>query len=211
MLEISFVLLFVFAVVAFFDWRKGLSLCVVMGILQDPLRKLVPSEPAYFVVLIGVVFLSALFGAMLSNIRLTPGVIQGWKNYLGKPFSLYLLLVGLQAVHSFLRFGSLSITGIGLMVYLIPVLAIVFAYQFALRRGLYGIQGVMWFYTLIVICSLSGVYLEYSGVDWNILGEVGEGITIYDAGTILKAYSGFFVVLRWQPGILRLFPVFYLF
>ena len=192
MLEISFVLLFVFAMIAFFDWRKGLSACVLMGILQDPLRKLVPNEPGYFVVLIGVVFFAALCGAMLSKTRLMPNAIQGWKAYMAKPFSLYLLLVGLQAIHSFIRFGSPGITGIGLMNYLAPILAIVLAYQFAMRKGLEGIRGMMWFYTLVVIFSLSGVYLEFMGVDWDVLGEVGVGLTIYDVGTVLKAYSGFF-------------------
>jgi len=148
MLEISFVLLFVFAMVAFFDWRMGLSACVLMGILQDPLRKLVPNEPGYFVVFIGVVFFAVICGAILGKTRLMPNAIQGWKAYMGKSFSLYLLLVGLQAVHSFIRFGSPGITGIGLMNYLAPILAIVLAYQFAMRKGLLGGRGMMWFYTL---------------------------------------------------------------
>ena len=192
MLEISFVLLFVLAMVAFFDWRMGLSACVLMGILQDPLRKLVPNEPGYFVVFIGVVFFAVICGAILGKTRLMPNAIQGWKAYMGKSFSVYLLLVGLQAVHSFIRFGSPGITGIGLMNYLAPILAIVVAYQFAMRKGLLGIRGMMWFYTLVVIFSLSGVYLEFMDVGWDVLGEVGVGLTIYEADTILKAYSGFF-------------------
>ena len=141
---------------------------------------------------IGVVFFAVVCGAILGNTRLMPNAIQGWKVHMVKPFSLYLLLVGLQAVHSFIRFGSPGITGIGLMNYLAPILAIVVAYQFAMRKGLLGIRGMMWFYTLVVISSLSGVYLEFMGVGWDVLGEVGVGLTIYDAGTILKAYSGFF-------------------
>jgi hypothetical protein len=40
--------------------------------------------------------------------------------------------------------------------------------------------------------ALSGVYFEYAGFNWRTLGEIGEGQTIYDVGTVLKAYSGFF-------------------
>jgi hypothetical protein len=40
--------------------------------------------------------------------------------------------------------------------------------------------------------SLSGVYFEYIGFDWPTLGEIGEGQIIYDMGTVLKAYSGFY-------------------
>src|SRR5690606_11640351 len=28
-----------------FDWRRGLLLCIAVGFLQDPLRKIVPGQP----------------------------------------------------------------------------------------------------------------------------------------------------------------------
>lgn len=190
--EIVFAMLFLAALAAVSNWRNGLALCVLTAILQDPLRKLTPNEPAYFVLLVGVVFAAAALGAVLGRTRLAPNVIQGWKFQVGKPINLYLLLVVVQAVHSLARFGSPMMTGIGLMAYLAPIPAIVFAYQFAIRKGLPGVRGWMWFYVLAAMVSLSGVYLEYVGFNWQALGEVGEGIVLYDLGGILKVYSGFF-------------------
>jgi hypothetical protein len=50
----------------------------------------------------------------------------------------------------------------------------------------------MLIYIAAALLSLSGVYLEYEGFQWRTLGEIGEGQIIYDVGTILKAYSGFY-------------------
>lgn len=192
MSELAFALVFLAAVVAVSDWRKGLMLCVLTGVLQDPLRKLTPDQPAYFVLLVGAVFAAAVLGAILRRTRLSPNAIQGWKSQMGKPINVYLLLVALQAVHSLARFGSPMLTGIGLMAYLAPIPAVVFAYQFAVRRNMAGTRGWMWFYVAVSMLGLSGVYLEYQEFEWTVLGEVGVGLTIYDVGTVLKAYSGFF-------------------
>lgn len=190
--EIAFALLLLAASLAAANWRSGLALCVLTAVMQDPLRKLTPNEPSYFVLFAGVTFAAAMLGALMTGKRLTPNAIQGWKSQMGAPFSLFLLLVALQAAHSFVRFGSAQMTIIGLMSYLTPVLAIVFAYQFAVRNGLEGLRSWMWFYVLAASAALSGVYLEYLDVNWAVLGEVGTGLTIYDVGTVLKAYSGFF-------------------
>lgn len=192
MLELAFGTLFLLAALALNNWRMGFTLCVVMVVLQDVLRKLIPGEPAYFVLFSGVLFAAAALGAMLTGKRLTPDVILGWKSQMGKPFVFFLILVGLQAVHSLALFQVPQMTVIGLIAYLAPIPAIVFAYQFALRTGLAGMRFWMWSYVLVVGTALLGVYLEYMGVDWKALGEVGTGLTIYDVGTVLKAYSGFF-------------------
>lgn len=192
MIELAFGILFLAAALAFNDWRLGLTLCAATAVFQDVMRKLTPNEPAYFVLFAGVVFAAAAVGAMMRGKRLTPNVIQGWKSQMGQPFTLFLVLVALQAAHSLARFGIPQMTVIGLMVYLAPIPAIVFAYQFALRKGVAGMRLWMWSYVLIAGAALSGVYLEYLGYDWPALGEIGLGLTIYDVGTVLKAFSGFF-------------------
>jgi hypothetical protein len=174
------------------DWRKGLVMCVVMGIAQDPLRKLAPGQPVFYVVLVGVIFGLAWVRAALLNVRLSPGVIQGWKRDLKLPFSIFVALVLAQAMHSFLLYRSFKLTGIGLLVWLAPIPAVVLAYQFAMRRALFGVRRWMQFYIAIALIALSGVYLEYAGFQSPLLGELGEGQVIYDVGTVLKANSGFF-------------------
>ncbi|MCU0833662.1 MAG: hypothetical protein MUC77_04380 [Chromatiaceae bacterium] len=193
MLEIAAGALLLLAVLAFGNWRAGLVLCVLTAVLQDPLRKLVPNEPGYFVLFAGLTFAAAAVGAIAGGgMRPTPNAIQGWKRQMGPPLALFLLLVILQAAHSLVRFGIPQMTIIGLISYLAPLAALVFAYHLALAQGLRRLRQWMWFYALAAGGALVGVYLEYAGFNWAVLGEVGRGLVIYDVGTVLKAYSGFF-------------------
>jgi hypothetical protein len=174
------------------DWRRGLVMCLVVGIAQDPLRKLAPGQPVYYVVLVGLVFGVAWIRAGMQGIALGPSVIHGWRRNLKTPFTLFIGVVLAQALHSYVRFNSMVVPGIGLLVWLAPIPAVVLAYQFAVRRGLPGVRHWMIVYCGVALVALSGVYFEYTGFGWRTLGEIGEGQIIYDVGTILKAHSGFF-------------------
>jgi hypothetical protein len=192
MTQITIAMLLVAGLLTMLDWRQGLVMCVVIGIAQDPLRKLAPNQPVFYVLLVGVIFGIAWVRAALMRVPLGPSVIEGWKKNLKVPFSLFAALVVVQAMHSFVRYGSAYMAGIGLLVWLAPIPAVVLAYQYASRRGLLGIRRWMLVYVIAALLALSGVYLEYIGYEWRTLGEIGEGQIIYDVGTVLKAYSGFF-------------------
>ena len=192
MTQLMFAVLVVCCMLAVIDWRKGLVICVLVGISQDPLRKLAPGQPVYYVVFVGLVFAVTWVRAAMLGVPLTPKVIHDWKRHLQLPFSVFVAIVVAQAFHSYARYGSAFMTGIGLLVWLAPLPAVMLAYQFAVRRGLLGVRQWMLFYVPVALVSLSGVYFEYVGYDWRTLGEIGEGQVIYDVGTILKAHSGFF-------------------
>jgi hypothetical protein len=174
------------------DWRKGLALCVLVGVLQDPLRKLAPNQPVYYVVLVGVVFAATWLRAYSRRVPLSPNSIEGWRKHLSLPFGMFVFLMIGQAMHSFVLFRNPAVSAIGLLVWLAPIPAVVLAYQYALRSGLMGVRRWMRFYIWTALAALAGVYLEYAGFEWATLGEVGTGLLIYDVGTVLKAYSGFF-------------------
>jgi hypothetical protein len=192
MTELTVLLLIGAGVLTMVDWRQGLLMCLFVGILQDPLRKLAPNQPVYYVVLVGVIFGLAWVRASLTGVSLGPSVIQGWKKNLKAPFTVFTFLVLAQAVHSYLRYGSALMPMVGLLVWLAPIPAVMLSYQFALRRGLDGVRKWMLLYVFVAMASLAGVYLEYIGFSWPVLGEIGEGQIVYDLGTVLKSYSGFF-------------------
>lgn len=192
MLNIAIILLIVGALISFADWRKGLFICFLTGLLQDPLRKLAPDQPPYFVLFVGIVFVAALAGAYFSRVRLGPRAIQDWGRYMRMPFVFFVMVVVLQGVHSLVRWGSPQMTGIGLMAYLLPVPAVMLGYQFASRGGLAGARRLMWFYVLFAAIWLVSIYLDYLGFASPMLGELGEGVIIYDVGMVLKGYAGLF-------------------
>ena len=190
--EMAFMLLFVVALTAFSNWRYGFALCVLTALAQDPLRKLTPNQPVYFVVFVGAVFGAAWLGALMASVPMLPKRIAGWSKQVGTPFTLFVLLAISQAVHSLVAYRSPMLTGIGMLSYFSPIPAIVLAYQFALRRGIRGVTRWMKFYVVMASLALVSVYLEYSGVDWSILGEVGIGVLISGAGAYYKGNAGIF-------------------
>jgi hypothetical protein len=189
---VAMILLTVTGLLAMLDWRKGLAMCVIIGIAQDPLRKLASNQPIFYVVLVGVIFGVAWLRAYLLNIKLTPAALPGWKRDLQSPFTVFAVLMGFQAINSYVRYQSFLMSGVGLLVWFGPIPAILFGYQFALRSGVAKVRRWMLLYIALASFALAGVYLEFAGFDWPTLGSVGAGLTIYDVGVALKAYSGFF-------------------
>jgi hypothetical protein len=177
---------------AFFDWRKGLFVTIAVAMLQDPLRKITPGQPTYFIVLVGAVFGALWLGAFLRGTPVNPNRIVGWKRNVGAPLVLFLFLMAVQSVNSYARFDNVMLPAIGMLSYLTPFLALTIGYQFAVRRGTERFLLWLRFYVVCVLVMLVSVYLQYAGFEWKTLGEVGEGVTIYDVGTVLTAHSGFF-------------------
>jgi hypothetical protein len=192
MLYLALTALLVASILAFRNWRHGFALCVLTALLQDPMRKLVPDQPVYFVIFVGVVFMAAWLGALTRHVRLAPSSMIGWSRHLGLPFALFIALALLQGIHSLLLFGNPAMTGIGVISYLAPVPAIALAYRFALSRGERGVRRWMRFYVILASLALATVFAEYEGVDSKLLGEVGGGIFIFGSEGFYKGNSGIF-------------------
>ena len=178
-LAISLLAVLVFSAIA--EWRLGLLLCLVMAILQDPLRKLTPGQPVYYVVFVGVVFAGMCLGALARGVPLSPNMIFRRYRHFAMPFSLFLSLIIVQACNSYIRFGNPMITLTGLLTYVMPLVSIVCAYQLVCRQGELRISQFIKWYIVCTALALTTVYLEYSGYNWPVLGSVGEKLIIYDA------------------------------
>ena len=77
MIEVAISLLAIPVLFAFAEWRWGLLLCLATAILQDPLRKITPDQPVFFVVFVGIVFAAACLGAWARGVPLTPNSMFG--------------------------------------------------------------------------------------------------------------------------------------
>lgn len=193
-IELAISLLLVPILWALAEWRLGLLLCLATAILQDPLRKLTPDQPVLFVVFVGIVFAAACIGAWARGISLGPKMLIKPYRELYAPLVLLSLLVIVQAFHSYLRFENLLIPLIGLLTYVLPLPAIVFAYQLVLREGDLRVTQFIKWYAVCMTLSLTTVYLEFSGYSWPILGQVGPSLLIFDktTGAIVPSISGLF-------------------
>lgn len=193
MTELAILLLAVCAFWAFADWRFGLPLCLAIAILQDPLRKLTPDQPVLFVGFVGIVFAAAFIGAVVRGVPMSPYKIFESSPQLARPMWILLLLIILEAFNSYARFGNPVISLIGLLTYLLPLPAVVFAYQLVVREGSTSVYQFMKAYVVCIALALTTVYLEYAGYDWPVFGQVGGNLIMYDkyVGVIIP-HSGIF-------------------
>lgn len=174
-----------------FNWRVGLFAMLIVAFLQDPARKMEMDQPVYFTLLAGMV-LAAVYLRAQAPRAFWPSQIPGWTRYLRLPSIVFVLLLAVQAGLSIVRYGNPIIAAIGGLSYLAPLPALLVGYHFALRTGPRGIRRWMAAYLICALVVLPTIAIEYAGVDWATLGQVGEGFEMYQDEAVLTAHSGFF-------------------
>ena len=172
------------------NWRDSLLYSVVIGFLQDPLRKITPDQPALYVglVLIGMVLTAGLLYSRLGRLNLEP-LFSGDRQLIGV-VEIFLALLLIQTVNSFLTIGSVTLTMIGLGFYLAPLLALWLGFQFALQPS--AVQRFLRVYLAMAIIFAITVFMSYRGTDSIFFKEVGEGIkiNIVELGVMQQGYVG---------------------
>lgn len=193
-------------VVGMGDWRRGLLFLLLVGFLQDPIRKILPGTPVYMQVAVlsylGVVVLCAV----LQNANFRVSSLYGDDSRLKQAWTLFVLLVALQCAHAYLRFGNPVLAGLGGINYLSPVAIMVVAATFA-RSGEWIRQFIRVYLYLAIPIALT-VYLSfYYQDDWEILKSLGrltgQPLLIYDQGTVLFSNSGLMrsgEIAAWHAG-----------
>lgn len=174
------------------DWRLGFLLCVLVGCLQDPIRKVIPGEPIYITSGIIAYLAATCLGAYLKGVRFSLRPIHAWSDVLRAPLNLFFVLVVIQSCVTFIRFGNPVLAGIGILAYTTPVPGILLGYHFARREK--ETYKFIKFYLFLNVIMIFGVYLSYAGFDWTVLRSVGEGLVVYSpiTGKELPLRAGFF-------------------
>jgi hypothetical protein len=177
----------------FLNLRSGIFGTLLIGFLQDPLRKIVPDEPVYFSALVAVFALTTFVGGRLQHVMLPIHSIPDWNTRLRSAVLAFFFMVLFQCVAAFAYTGSVFLAGIGFMAYLSPFPALQMSYSFA--RDMERIRSFLWLYLGANTLMSAGVYLSLLDLDWTILRSVGENLVVYswDAGAIVLP-AGFYRV-----------------
>lgn len=190
MFAVFFIILAIAMVASVTSNRNAILAIFTIGFLQDPFRKLVAGEPIYFIVTVGLVFgmvFLATFQRQGVNGLKEPFV--GWSNIVHKPIVFFFVILVIQFVHSSLRYGNPIVSAIGFLSYTAPFFAIVVGYFLVAQAQ--NIRNFMKLYASVGVLLTVTVVLSFLGFDHQIFKEVGEGLLIYDQGTILRSFSGF--------------------
>ncbi|MFZ9620910.1 MAG: hypothetical protein ACO289_06885 [Prochlorococcaceae cyanobacterium] len=172
------------------QWRQALLLTLVVGFVQDPLRKVLPGQPALLVGLVLVAAAACALAIGLDRRGLELPLVQATLPALGQWLPLYGTLLLLQGLHGLVRFGQPLLSLIGVGFYLAPLLGLWLGFEVASEPAL--LQRLLRWYVLLSLPAAWGVWLSHRGVDHPLLKEVGEGILIhFRSGVSLYGACGF--------------------
>jgi len=189
MLGIFLVILLSACLTSLVRWRYTLVAVLLVGFCQDPFRKLIAGEPRILVVTVGVVFAAGLLSLLARKglAGLTEPFFK-WTADLRTPLTIFILVLVVQFLHSFFRFGNPVVSVIGLLSYSAPFFAVALGYFWA--NGLQEVRQFFKVYAVIGTLVALSIALSFNGFDWTIFKEVGAGLKIYDMGTVLFSHAG---------------------
>lgn len=186
LLIILFLLLFYFFAVSEYGWKGGLVFTIIVGFLQDPIRKATGINSSYFGAL-SLAFFLLTFLALRNQHRLWYLRYICWNNpRLISLIPLFFYIIGFQALNSYARFGDIKLPIIGAIFYLLPLIGLWVGFHIGSDRLL--LRRFMLVY--LVACSICAVsvFLSVQGVENSLFKEVGEGLVITGFGS---GHSGF--------------------
>lgn len=207
MITLAFLAFLAFAaMVALTDWRRGWLLAVVVGILQDPVRKLTPGVPVEITFSILVVYLAIMIACQ----RTLQQALKDFARRFASLWTAFVLLFAfllIAAANGLINFGIglWKVPMLSLIVYLAPLPAILIGYIYLQREE--GLYQFFRFYSIVTSIALIGSVLEYLRVDSAALGMVSQqGDYIrHLPGVQIRMISGFYRapdIMAWHASTL---------
>jgi len=192
--------------IALTDWRRAWLLAIVVGILQDPIRKLTPGMPVYITFSIIGVYMAILF-AVHHRVQIAGQDFSRRFPAIWSAFGLTLLFLFLAAVNGVMNYGVLlwKVPLLSLFTYVAPLPAILLGYMYLDDEE--RLFGVFRFYAVCTSIALLGTPLEYYRIHAPALGmvqQVGDYIR-YLPGIEVRMISGFYRapdIMGWHAAML---------
>jgi len=212
MIALSFAALVALAAaVSLVDWRRGWLLAIIVGVLQDPARKLTPGSPVvmtFSILAVYAVILLAARGPILAGMR----DISKRYPHLSLAGIVVLLFLFVAAINGLATFGieNWRVPLLSFIIYLAPVPAVVFGYAFVDREE--RLLTMLRVYTVLTCVALIGTPLEYMKVQSRALGMVSlpQGFIRYMPGLEIRILSGFYRapdIMGWHAAMLTIIGI----
>jgi hypothetical protein len=192
--------------VALRNWRWGILAALAVGLLQDPLRKMIPGTPAYLVMASLPVWIAAMVSAATTGALAPQRFLAGFPR-MGKwfrVFAAYLIIP--MAISASYGAGTWKITLLGLVVYSSAFLVLVLGWRYP-----EGEDSIGWFlgsYVVLAAVLLAGGPLEaiglserFAAIGTEVLGHVW---VTHRTGAPVYMRSGFFRgpdVMGWHAAL----------
>jgi hypothetical protein len=190
---IFFAVVFLSVAITLSDWRRGWLLALLVGVLQDPARKLTPGTPVAMSLTIVVIYFVIIFTAQKTLQAHAREFTKRFSNLYGG-LAVVLFFLFLAAVNGLFTFGldGWKAPALGLFTYLAPIPAVILGYTYLQREE--QLYALFRFYAVVTSIAMIGTPLEYLNVNWRALGTVAlsEGNFRYMTGLEIRLLSGFY-------------------
>jgi hypothetical protein len=212
MITIGFLSFVAFAaIVSLADWRRGWLLAVIVGVLQDPVRKLVPGSPVFLTFSIVGVYIAILFATQQRMQRALRDFANRFANLWGA-FGVVLLFLVLAAMNGLMTYGVALWKAplLSLFIYVAPLPAILLGYMYLDSEE--KLFSFFRFYAIVTSIALIGTPLEYYRINFPALGmvlQVGDYIRFLP-GMEVRMLSGFYRapdIMGWHAATLTAISV----
>lgn len=179
--------------IAFLDWRRGWLMAVMIGVIQDPIRKLTAGSPVALTMSIVAVYGMILLATAHRQQR-ELGDFSRRFGAMWAAFGAFFFFLLLAALNGLMTFGLSMYKAplLSLFLYLAPLPAVMIGFSYLDREEL--LFDFFRYYSAITSVALIGSLLEYLRFDWRVLGLVNsEGDYIrHLPGVQIRMISGFY-------------------
>jgi hypothetical protein len=212
MITLAFAAFVAFAAsVSLVDWRRGWLLALIVGVLQDPARKLTPGSPVVMTFSILAVYAVILFSAQQTLQRNLSDLARRYGRIYLTGGLVFVFLV-IAAVNGLATFGidNWKVPMLSFIIYLMPIPAVAFGYAYLDSEE--RLIGLFRLYAVLTSIALIGTPLEYYKVHSAALGMVSlpEGFIRYMPGIQIRILSGFYRapdIMGWHAAMLTIIGI----
>jgi len=198
--------------VSFQRWRLGFFFMIVIGVLQDPIRKVTHGTPAYLVLCTVPIWFTMILGALRHRKQLLTNFESYNPRLLAAIQIFALALIPGTIISATYGAGSWKLTLIGLFAYASPGLGLLLGFNLA--KNARGVERVLPFYCVVTAIMLSGVVMEQFSVfpSWRALGTEALGTRWIRTrtGYAVLMKSGFYRspdVMGWHAATLSMLAI----
>lgn len=167
-----FVALIILGVAAAFgEWRRGLYMVLIVGMLQDPVRKLTPEAPPIFVLSTLPIWFAIVLNAFGQEKRALILFSQYYIKLISRMKMFAITLMPAAVVMLMHGLFLWRVVVLGAFGYLAPVFAIIVGFVFSNDER--QLLRLLSFYCFLVALMLSGTVMEYMHIfpEWQALGS----------------------------------------
>lgn len=199
------------ALIALTDWHRGWLLVIVVGALQDPVRKLTPGAPIALTFSVLIVVAAIVFGAH-ERVFLSMRDFARRFGTVSRVTIIVLFMLVIAAFNGIVTFGLAAWKAplLSFALYTIPIAAVLFGFTWLSREEM--AYRFMTFYAIVTSIALVGAFLEYMRIDFPGLGLVASygDYVRHLPGLQIRMVSGFYRapdVMGWHAATLACFAI----